>query len=94
MSIGPLQTGAGPFFLMTVCVPTCSLQTAEVIPSSFRHPSTSVAIFGQSGESHKYSVTHSSRPSGVFIPVFIVIWGMSILVFMMPDVIDRLVFRK
>jgi hypothetical protein len=57
------------------CVATCSLQTAEEMPSSLEHPSTSVAIFGQSGQSHQYSLTLSSFPSGPLRPVLIVILG-------------------
>ena len=50
----------------------CSLQTAQNIPSSLRHPRASVAVFGQPGQSHIYFVIFSSQPSEGHISVFIV----------------------
>jgi hypothetical protein len=54
----------------------CSSQTALARRISETHPSTCVAILGQPGWSHKYSVSASSRPSGFVRPVFMVTAGM------------------
>ena len=51
---------------------TCSSQTSATTPTSLTHPSTWVAILGQPDWSQRYSMSASSRPSGVVRPVLIV----------------------